>query len=165
MIVFSFHALAREATELGESSPIPTAMHLWRALHTASLGSMAVVYNGILDFEKRPLLEEWLKINQIKALTVLYSDSLDPPMCGEKVARYMAASGGAHNVYIDTDPAIIKEVVSAGITSMLLADPTVVRPEWVTEKSIKSWDSLVSEITHQKLIKAQRNWGEMEDVQ
>lgn len=164
MIVFSFSVLAREAKEIAESVPDPTAMHLWRALHTASMGSMAVFYNGILDMEKRPLLEEWLKLNSVKALSLTYSDSEDPVICGEKVARYLAAAGGSHSIYIDNDPEIVRNVMAAGITGMLMCTPHVVRPEWVTEKPMKAWDSLVQEITEQRLMKADRTWGDLEEM-
>ena len=131
---------------------------LWRAMHESSLGRIAVT---VTDAPNKDIVEHWLKINQIKASSYDIVDSTDSTIVAEKVHLYLAAAGGRH-MYFDTDPAVIALTLGMGIPSVLVGQPFVIRPEWHTPRSVKSWEDLTEEINKQKLARVEKTWGELE---
>jgi hypothetical protein len=64
--------------------------------------------------------------------------------------------------YIDIDPKMVALTLKEGIPSLLVSVPYVARPEWNQDKEIKQWDSLIEEIDGQAILKAERNWTDIE---
>lgn len=159
MIVFNFDVLARPNVEFGARVPDPEGMYLWRTLHEATVGQMGVVVTE--DIPDNKVLEAWLKINGIKAIMYDVLGTREPRMCAESVARILAAAGG-RSMYFDTHAPTIAETYSAGIPSLLVCQPFVVRPEWSTQKVMRGWDSLVEEIDRQAIARSEKNWRELE---
>lgn len=159
MIVFNFDVLARPNAELGSRVPDPEGLYLWRTLHETTIGQMGIVVTETLN--DTTVLEAWLKMNSIKAIMYDVLGTREPKMCAESVSRILAAAGG-RSMYFDTDPATISETYAAGIPSLLVCQPYVVRPEWSTQKIMRGWDSLVEEIDKQSLARSEKNWRELD---
>lgn len=159
MIFFNFNVIAREGAELGSRVPDPEGMTLWRSMHESSVGRIGIIYSGPLDSPHT--LEAWLKLNQVKAAMYEVTDTTEPKLCAEKVCL-LAASAGGRTMYFDTDPDTIAHTYANGIPSMLVCQPYVVRPEWSSGKVMRGWESLVEEITKQKLARAEKQWGDIE---
>lgn len=158
MILFNFDVLARPNKDFGARIPDPDGILLWRAMHEQTLGRVAVTAGMAPSKE---LVEHWLKINQIKASSYDLVDSDDPKIIADKVQLYLAAAGGRH-MYFDINPDVVAITLSMGIPSILVCHPFVVRPEWHSPKSMKSWETLTEEINQQKLARAEKVWGEPE---
>lgn len=158
MILFNFDVLARPNTDFGARIPDPDGILLWRAMHEQTIGRVGVVINGS---PKKGHVEHWLKVNDIKASFYEILDSTDPKVIEEKVSLYLASAGGRH-MYFDTDPSVIAQTLQAGIPSILVCQPFVIRPEWSTTKRMRSWEDLTQEIDKQKLAKAEKTWGDDE---
>lgn len=158
MIVFNFNVLARPSQEFGARVPDSDGLLLWKAMHQETIGRIAVMVNGS---PSRDMVEHWLKVNSIKAAAYDILDTIDPVVVADKVSLYMAAAGGRH-MYFDTDPMAVSLMMKAGITSILVTQPFVVRPEWHTEKQMRSWESLTQEIDKQKLARSEKTWGDIE---
>ena len=156
VILFNFDVLARPNAELGARPPDPEGVYLWRALHEASVGRLGVLYSGDPDIV---MFENWMKINQIKAIMNDTTGTTEPRVCAEKAAAILAASGG-RSMYFDTNPEVISHTYSMGTPSLLVCQPYVVRPEWSTEKPMKGWDVLTEEIDRQAIARAEKKWGD-----
>lgn len=156
MIIFNFDVLARPNNEFGARLPDPEGVKLWLMLHDQTLGRLAVVVDGD---PKRDHLEHWLTVNGIKAAMYEILDTDDPVVKADKVHRISMAAGRS-DWYIDVDPLTVVETLRLGIPSLLVANPYVVRPEWMESKGPRPWDQVVSEIERQKLIKANKTWGD-----
>ena len=158
MILFNFDVLARPGENLGARVPDPEGMTLWRAMHEATVGRISVFVNGSPD---KDMVEHWLKVNGVKAASYDVADAVDADLIADKIHLYLATTGGRH-MYFDTDPAVIAKTMAAGIPSLLVCQPFVVRPEWTGQRQMKSWEALTEEIDKQKLARAEKTWGDME---
>lgn len=158
MILFNFDVLARPHEELGARVPDPEGMYLWRSLFEASVGRLGVLYSGDPD---TVMMENWLKINQVKAIMYDVTGTTEPKVCAEKAAAILAASGG-RSMYFDINPYVVKEAYALGIPSMLVCQPFVIRPEWVSTKQMKGWDILTEEIDKQAIARAEKKWGDLD---
>ena len=158
MILFNFNVLARPGEELGARVPDPEGVYLWRSLFEASVGRLGVLYSGDPD---TVMFQNWMKINQIKAIMYDTTGTTESKVCAEKAAQILAAAGG-RNMYIDVDPDTVKETYALGIPSFLMCQPFIVRPEWSSTKQMKGWDNLVDEIDRQAIAKAEKTWGDLD---
>lgn len=156
MIVFNFDVLARPHDEISSRVPDPEGMYLWKSLHESSIGRMAVVVN---EEYRTDLFEVWLKINGVKAAMYDVLDTTDPVLKSEKIQILLAAAGG-HSMYLDTDPPTVEHMMRAGIPSLLVCQPYVVRQEWSNAKQMRGWGDLVQEIDRQAVLKSEKTWRE-----
>ena len=158
MIVVNFDVIAQPANELVQRVPRTGGMALWRILHEALNGRLAVVID---ECEDTFVLETWMKVNGIKAAVydVLYATS--PEIKAEKVFALATAAGSSMtNWYVDVDPSTVEQCMKLGMTALLLADPYTVRPEWKNLSAApRSWETLVEEVQKQKLERAERDWS------
>lgn len=154
MIVFNFDVIARPSNEISSRVPDPDGMYLWKSLHDSSIGRMAVVVNEV---NRTDLLEVWLKINGVKAAMYDVLDTSDPLLKSEKIQILLAAAGG-HSMYLDTDPKTVEHMMRAGIPSMLVCQPYVVRQEWSSVKQMRGWEDLVQEVDRQALLRSEKSW-------
>lgn len=158
MIVVNFDVLALPASEMVQRVPRRTGMTLWAILHESLNGRLAVVADECDDTE---ILEHWMKVNGIKAAVYDVLHITDPAIKAEKVFALASAPGSSMtNWYVDIDPETIKHCMALGMTSLLVADPDIVRPEWGDLSAPpRSWDALVKEVSEQKIARAERHWN------
>jgi hypothetical protein len=157
MIIFNLNVLARPGEGIGSRQPDPEGMRMWRYLHEATLGRMAVVIDDDPDVEH---LEHWLRTNTVKAATYDIMNTSDPAMKAEKI-QLLSSVTGRVDWYIDNDPATIALTLRKGMPSLLMLTPWTVRPEWHEETSHRSWDAIVSEVDRQSELRAERNWRDL----
>lgn len=157
MILFNFNVLAQPNTEFGSRVPDKDGMLLWRSLHETQMGRLGILVNECPNHE---ILEAWLRMNNVKAVMYDIVGTTEPKVTAEFAAKIIGASG-ARGMYFDTDPATIANTMQQGLPSILVGQPFVVRHEWATQKAMKGWDSLVEEITKQKLARAEKDWGDL----
>lgn len=156
MIVFNFDVLARPGAELGARLPDPDGIRLWNMLWGQTLGRLAVVVDEEVNI---PIFEHWLKVNGIKAAIYEVFDTDDPQIKAEKVHR-LSMTVGRSDWYIDNDPEACALTMKLGVPTLLVANPYIVRPEWVGTKQARSWDALVREIDDQAVLRANKTWGD-----
>ena len=154
MIVFNFDVIARPHKEISARVPDPDGMYLWKSLHEASIGRLAVVVNEV---DRTDLLEVWLKINGVKAAMYDVLDTHEPNLKSEKIQALVAAAGG-HSMYLDTDPKTVELMMRSGIPSLLVCQPYVVRQEWSTAKHMRAWGDLIEEVDRQALMRSEKKW-------
>ena len=156
MIVVTFEVLAHAGKEIGERQPVVEGRRLWNMLFPAYQGLICVLATGI-ENNKTPMLMEWLKREGYKAgsIDITHETSTDAKL--ERV-RSIQAGYGRIDWFVDTDPTTIARVIHEGIASLLVSVPSVPRPEWVSERNIKGWDTLSKELDAQALAKAEREW-------
>jgi len=156
MIIFNFDVLALPGKEFGARVPYPEGMRLWSDLFETHMGRLAVVID---EAPQSHILEHWLKINGIKAAVYEELGTTDPQMKAEKVYK-LSMAVGTKDWYIDTDPRTVAITMKLGMPSLLVANPYIVRPEWVDPQHNRPWDELVEEIDRQATMRAARDWGE-----
>lgn len=156
MMIINLDVLAKPGP-MGSRQPEPTGMRLWRLLHDQTLGRLALVVD---DDVNRDQLEQWMKINGVKAAVYDVLDTKDPQIKAEKIHRLQGAIGTPNDWYFDVDPATAAVTLSLGIPTILVAIPYVVRPEWSGRSQARAWDSLVEEIDKQQIMRAERDWNE-----
>lgn len=158
MIIFNFDVLARPHSEFAQRVPIREGLELWSDLHQTHNGRLGLVVDECND---RFILEHWLKINHIKASIYEVLETTDPKLKAEKV-HHLGMAIGRSGWYVDVDPGTITETLRLGIPSLLVANPYIIRPEWGPGgvSTIRPWDELVEEIDNQKLMQAEKEWGD-----
>ena len=156
MIFFNFSTLAGPHREFSQRPPIKEGTRLWHDLFETHLGRLGLVVDTCEDTF---LLENWLKVNRIKAALYEVLDTTDPKIKSEKV-HLLGDSIGSVDWYIDTCPYTIKETIDRGLPSLLMGISHKVRPEWHVEISPRPWDELAAEIEDQKRVEAEREWGD-----
>lgn len=154
MIIFNFSVLARPAESLPLRQPDPDGRDVWSWVFTAYYGRIALVVNE--DYDKA-LLEEWLKREGFKPSLYEFIIEDQPVLRAERVHRLAAVFGKA-KWYIDNHPEVCAETMKLGIPTLMVASPYIVRPEWVNERQIRPWDSLVEEVNRQSLERNSRAW-------
>lgn len=158
MIIFNFDVLARPHHEFAQRVPIREGLELWSDLHQTHNGRLGLVVDQCKDHF---ILEHWLKINNVKASVYEVLETTNPKLKAEKV-HHLGMAIGRSGWYVDVDPATIKETLSLGIPSLLVANPYIMRPEWGPGgfDIVKPWDELVTEIEQQKIMQAEKEWGD-----
>ena len=159
VIVFDYDVVARPGKDLGGRAPDPDGMALWRTHHDKSMGSMGIVYPGTLD--NTEMLQSWLMINGVKAPMYEVLDTDDPALQADKICRILSASG-KRGIFVGANPDTVREVYARGSVAILFMTPHVVRPEWTSTKTMKSWDALTEEIDNQRKQAAERSWGDLD---
>lgn len=73
-----------------------------------------------------------------------------------QIRRLQSSGFGGDLIAVETNPAIVEELLYNGIPSMLVIEPQYFsprhRPDFAGEK--KSWDSMVDEVERQNIMKA-----------
>jgi hypothetical protein len=157
MILFHMDVLARPHEDFGARVPDSEGMRLWSDLHQTHLGRLGVVVDEI---PSQAILEHWLRVNGVKAVIYEVLETTDPQIKAEKVQRLMM-SVGIQDWYIDTDPRTVALTLRMGIPSMLIANPYVLRPEWLEDAGgPRPWGELVTEMDSQLELRAARAWKE-----
>jgi hypothetical protein len=62
--------------------------------------------------------------------------------------------------YVDVDPETCAYVIAKGVPTLLVAVPTISRPEWREPKAVRGWDKITQEIDQQQRARAEREWVE-----
>ena len=150
--------LAHQAEDLGARQPINEGRKLWNMFFPMYEGRICVLATGI-HTDQTTILMEWLKREGYKAGSI---DLTDEESADAKLERVRSLQGGYGRIdwYVDTDPSAVSKVIHEGIASVLVSVPSIARPEWHTEKTIKGWDELSRELDRQALIKAEKSWKE-----
>jgi hypothetical protein len=131
-------------------------MRLWSDFHQTHLGRLGLVVDEVPSLL---IFEHWLRVNGVKAVQYEVLDTVDPQIKAEKVQRLMM-SVGIQDWYVDIDPHTIALTLRMGIPSMLIANPYVLRPEWLQDLEPRPWDRLVEELDQQLMARAARTWKE-----
>lgn len=148
--------LARPHDDFGARVPDPEGMRLWSDLHQTHLGRLGLVVDEVPSVM---IFEHWLRVNGVKAAQYEVLETIDPQIKAEKVQRLMMTVG-IQDWYVDVDPRTIALTLRMGIPSMLIANPYVLRPEWLQEVDPRPWDQLVSELDQQLAFRAARSWND-----
>lgn len=148
--------LARPHDDFGARVPDPEGMRLWSDLHQTHLGRLGLVVDEVPSLM---IFEHWLRVNGVKAAQYEVLETIDPQIKAEKVQRLMMTVG-IQDWYVDVDPRTIALTLRMGIPSMLIANPYVLRPEWLQEVDPRPWDQLVSELDQQLAFRAARSWND-----
>ena len=156
MIFFSFDVLALPAQATGARQPTVEGRRLWNIMFTAYSGRILVYGSGM----KLEECQTWLKRENYKASMVDVIEDSDPLSKFNRVENLRAVYGRL-DWLLDVDPEVIAHGVRAGIPSLLVTMPYVVRPEWAIDRKPKEWNALVTEIETQRLAWAERNWGDV----
>lgn len=156
MILFNFSVIAKPGQHLGERQPDSHGMSIWRMFHESTIGRICLIINE--EYQK-PVLEDWLKVERIKPAFYEMFEEPSANLKAERIHR-IGAVFGKPEWYIDNDPMTCSETLKLGIPTILVASPYIVRPEWSSERVIKSWDTLVQEMDEQALKAANKTWRE-----
>lgn len=156
MIIVNFDVIAHRATEVGSSQPRKEGRKLWNIMFSAYNGRICMLIDNV-NKEQHKLVEEWLKKESFKAGFVDYTQDVGAEARLERV-RSIYASFQRIDWYLDIDPNAVEKTLKEGIPSLLVAVPNTVRPEWESGKSTIKWDTLITEMEHQALKKAERSW-------
>lgn len=162
MIVVSFDVLAKRAKTLGERLAEPEGIRLWNMLHAQYMGRIGVFYDGDYD---RETLENWMKVNGIKAAT--YDNAPSHMTLDEKVEhlhRYMSAAGRVGDWFVSNDPEMVSKTLAKGIPSMLFIVPDS-NMGLTLKTEPRGWDEVVQEVNRQALIKATKGWNDPIEVE
>lgn len=161
MIVIHFDVLATSSNKFITRQPSPEGRRLWNTFFDQYKGRMVVVADEDTDAE---LIKEWLKRENFKPSYVHIADSMHQ-------SHHTARSGsvwwvnsnlGKITWYLDTDPACCADAIRMGISTLLVAVPSVIRPEWDNRPELRSWDVVVNELEAQAMRKAEKTWGDPE---
>lgn len=160
MIVFHFDVLAHPETDgFIKRQPSTEGRRLWNTFFEEYKGRMVVVADEETDLT---VLQEWLKREGFKPSLV----HIASPFCRSgKTPRseavwYLSSNIGKVTWYIDADAACVSDVLRLGIPSLLVAVPSVARPEWHEKQDIRAWDSVVEEQDKQALFRSEKTWDE-----
>jgi hypothetical protein len=159
MITFNFDVLAKPGNHLPTRQPDRDGIKLWKMMHEEAIGRLGLVIDG---YENTEHLEYWLKSEDIRAATYEQLDlppEGDPVLKADKIQLYMSIWGRA-DWYVDNDPKVAVELLRLGIPTLMAVTPYVVRPEWSPTTPVKprDWDTLVEEITKQKIDSTEKTW-------
>lgn len=159
MIVIHLDVLATKGTEVLTRQPLQEGKRLWSCLFETFKGRMVVTADPGTDSEQ---LQEWLKREGFKASFVhIASDlHLDGRSPRSDAVWFIHANMGKVLWYIDVDGTACSEVLRMGITTLFLAIPHIVRPEWNEKAPTREWDALVEELDRQALKKSELSWRE-----
>ena len=156
MIIFSFDVLALPSEATGARQPTLEGRKLWNMAFPAFSGRILVFGAGMEVDE----CQTWLKRENYKASTVDVIAETDSRSKFNRIDTLRSVYGRL-DWLVDVDPEVISYAIKAGIPSLLVTMPYVVRPEWSIERKPKEWNKLVTEIEAQRLAWAERNWGDV----
>lgn len=159
MIVFHLDVLASQSERLITRVPSMEGRRLWNTFFDQYKGRIVLVADEGTDLE---ILKEWLKRERFKPSLIHVANDLHlhkhTPRAG--AVWWVNSNLGKITWYIDTDPVCCAAALSMGVPSLVVAVPTVIRPEWDERPDIRPWDSLVEELDAQALRKSEREWGD-----
>lgn len=158
MIVVSFDLLAMPGESLALRKPCPDARKLWDMLFQAHHGQIILLS---VDNPSMDVLSHWLKTEGYKPAVVDISRDSGPEAKHDRL-QALQAGYGRIRFYYDTEPRAVAYALREGIPSLLFANPSVPRPEWSVDKVVRSWDSVVEELEHQRLKQSEATWGDIE---
>ena len=114
-----------------------------------------------VDNPSMEVLAHWLKTEGYKPAVIDISRD-DGPHAKHARIQALQAAYGRIKLYLDTDPLAVALALHEGIPSLLFANPLMPRPEWGSEKTMRSWDVVVQEIERQKVQHSEATWGDIE---
>jgi hypothetical protein len=159
MLVIHFDVLALPAEELVERLPSSEGRKLWNVLFDKYMGRIVVIIDAETDLH---FAQEWLKRERFKASVIHQALDMyeDRATARSEAAWLVAAQLGRMDWYLDTDPATCAAMLAKGVPTLLVAVPSVMRPEWRSPRSVRGWDAITSEIDEQALRRAEKTWGD-----
>lgn len=101
---------------------------------------------------ERDEAKRWLRAQQVRYDLLLDrgNNILDAQAWKVHCVREVMAMGWPVGLYLDADPAVVQEVLSLGLTTLLVSF-RVKRPSWVPARDTpRQWDELVSFIDEQR---------------
>lgn len=158
MIFMNFNVIARPAEDVAHRIPDPEGRALWSMFHREMMGRIFLIVD---QCDKPEHLETWLVREGFKAFQYEILDSNDPVIKAERVHQ-LSASLGRTNWYVDNDPRTVSRTLERGISSLLVAVPYTIRPEWVAPKQVKPWGEMVEEMDRQAEMRNRKTWNELE---
>lgn len=159
MMFFNFNVIARPAEDVAHRIPDPEGRALWTMFHRELMGRLFLIVD---EADKAEHLETWLVREGFKAFQYEILETKDPVIKAERVHQ-LSASLGRTNWYVDNDPRTCARTLEKGIPTLMVANPYIIRPEWVAPRDIQPWGELVAEIERQDELRNRRTWGEMEE--
>jgi hypothetical protein len=121
------------------------------------MGRVVLVVNE--EYDKEPF-EQWLKKEGYKPSMYEFIDEIAPDLKAQKIHR-IGSVFGRINWYVDNNARVCSETLALGIPTMVVAAPYIVRPEWDTQRELRQWDTLVTEMDNQALKAAEKSWGDV----
>lgn len=160
MIFVHFDVIANPAENVGSRQPSPEGRRLWNALFEMYKGRMVILAD---DGEGVDGLPVWLKTEGFKASYIHIIDDFvrDGVSARANAVWSLMSTVGKPLWYLDTDASCCAEVLRFGVPTLLVAVPSVQRPEWHESEPVRSWDLVVEELNKQALKKAEKAWGDL----
>lgn len=157
MLVMHLDVLALPGESAATRQPSLEGRRLWNILFPAFSGRMVVLADSGANEE---LLLSWLKREGYKPSMVhiakeLWMDGSNPRA---DAVWDISAVFGKVSWYVDVDPETCAYTIAKGIPTLLVAVPTISRPEWREPKAVRGWDAITQEIDQQQRIRAEREW-------
>lgn len=127
--------------------PVWTGLQMYHALATQ--------FRLVIDSEHDDIteIEHWLMTNGLKrhSLVLLreaHQDGLEAPLLRKIHLGEWRAQGFDVALYVTADPAVAKAMMTAGVTTLLMAHPAYARPEHRPdyEGGLKPWAEIEEEI-------------------
>lgn len=159
MLVVHFDVLALPSEELATRLPSSEGRKLWSVFFERFLGRIIVLIDHDTDMA---FVSEWLKRERFKASMIFQTLDVysDRSIARAEAAWLASAQVGKLEWYLDSDPGACAEMLSRGVPTLLVAVPSVMRPEWRNPRSIRGWDDIANELEEQALRRAEKTWGE-----
>jgi len=161
MLVVHFDVLALPSEEVMTRQPSPEGRKIWNLLFTPYHGRMIVLVDYGTDIAHTA---EWLKREGFKASTI--HETSDWVVEGshhraDAVWR-LSADFGRVEWYIDSDLEACSVTLAKGIPTLIVAVPSVSRPEWRSPKQMRGWDKISAELDAQATRRSEKTWGDIE---
>ncbi len=159
MLVVHFDVLALPSEELVTRLPSSEGRKLWNVMFDKYMGRIVVLidHDTNIDFA-----QEWLKRERFKASVIHQTlDVYDSQATARAEAAWLvSAQLGKMEWYLDVDPASCAATLAKGVPTLLVAIPSVIRPEWRSARTMRGWDAITTEIDEQALRRAEKTWGD-----
>lgn len=159
MIVIHFDVIANPSNTFITRTPSMEGRRLWNTFFDIYKGRIVLVADEDTDLN---LLKEWLKRESFKPSIIHIADGMH--LHGQNARSgavwWVNSNVGKITWYIDTDPACCADALKMGVATLLVAIPTVIRPEWSGRPDMRPWDVLVGEMNAQAMKRSEKEWND-----
>lgn len=125
------------------SRPIDNGVKLVRSLEQMGF---RIVF--LAEGEQLAIVQNWLQVN----LMLLQTPQVVVDMSAAETITWVRSVGYDLTYYIDANPEVCAEAIRSGVTTLVFANPSYARPEFLPDakRTIKPWSVLEQEIIAQK---------------
>lgn len=159
MIVVHFDVIASPSERFITRTPSPEGRRLWNTFFEMYKGRIILLADEDTDSN---LMKEWLKRENFKPSLIHIADGMHLSSHTSRSGAVWWANSNIGKItwYLDVDPACCADALRMGIPTLLVAVPTVIRPEWSERPQMRAWDAVVGELEAQAIKRSEKNWGD-----